>query len=334
MPNGLMNVSEGRHCLTARSKCHLALGSHAAALVDANASLEEDENFIKGILAKAEALYMKGDFEFALVFYHRGNKLRSELEEFKLGISKATEGINNAIGPAGRVELESTGDMEMFTQGNARWAKQKSKARGGKKRAFKPKPPPKASDRSVKALLGELYEDKQFLEKLMQDPSFVSAGAAPVDDDDDEKRRPPAVKELLSAGQEYLTDRTSFWRQQKPIYARVNERKARNQRSDVMFSSTGGSRKGESQAERVREKLAVAEEELEDGNADRARMMCENLVSTIGDIDVPRKAKLQLLASVYSVLGNAQLDLEALNDAENSQLFDLRYVPAPLNRVT
>ena len=39
-----------------------------------------------------------GDFEFALVHYHRGNKLRPELNEFRLGIQKAREAIDNSIG--------------------------------------------------------------------------------------------------------------------------------------------------------------------------------------------------------------------------------------------
>lgn len=47
---------------------------------------------------KAEALYQKGDFESALVFYHRGNKLRPELQEFRLGIQKCEEAIDNSIG--------------------------------------------------------------------------------------------------------------------------------------------------------------------------------------------------------------------------------------------
>ena len=39
-----------------------------------------------------------GDFEYALVFYHRGHKLRPELQEFRLGIQKAQEAINNCVG--------------------------------------------------------------------------------------------------------------------------------------------------------------------------------------------------------------------------------------------
>lgn len=39
-----------------------------------------------------------GDFEFALVFYHRGYRLRPELHKFKLGIEKSQEAIVNCVG--------------------------------------------------------------------------------------------------------------------------------------------------------------------------------------------------------------------------------------------
>lgn len=39
-----------------------------------------------------------GDFEYSLVYYHRGHKLRPELNEFRLGIQKAQEAIDNSIG--------------------------------------------------------------------------------------------------------------------------------------------------------------------------------------------------------------------------------------------
>ena len=61
----------------------------------------------QGLLQKAESLYQCGDFEFSLVFYHRGNKLRPELQEFRLGIQKAQEAIDNSIG--GKCEHISKG---------------------------------------------------------------------------------------------------------------------------------------------------------------------------------------------------------------------------------
>ena len=54
--------------------------------------------FVQGLKQKAEALYTKGNFEFALVFYQRGFKLRPEVKEFRLGIQKAQEAIDNSIG--------------------------------------------------------------------------------------------------------------------------------------------------------------------------------------------------------------------------------------------
>lgn len=53
---------------------------------------------LQGLYQKAEALYTMGDFEFALVYYHRGHKLRPELQEFRLGIQKAQESIENSVG--------------------------------------------------------------------------------------------------------------------------------------------------------------------------------------------------------------------------------------------
>ena len=76
----------------------MKLGDADSALKDAEQSLKEGHDFVKGLFQKAEALYAMGDFEFALVHYHRGNKLRPELNEFRLGIQKAREAIDNSIG--------------------------------------------------------------------------------------------------------------------------------------------------------------------------------------------------------------------------------------------
>merc|ERR1712048_476464 len=82
-----------KHALVARSKCYLRIGNVEAALNDANLSLKEDKLFHRGLYQKAEALYQKGDFEMALVNFHRGYKKRPELVEFKLGIEKSKEAI-------------------------------------------------------------------------------------------------------------------------------------------------------------------------------------------------------------------------------------------------
>jgi len=48
-----------------------------------------------------------GEFELALVFYHRGKKLRGDVKEFQLGINKAQEAIHS-------VKLEVKGDLSYF----------------------------------------------------------------------------------------------------------------------------------------------------------------------------------------------------------------------------
>ena len=107
---------ENRSGLVARSKCHLALGDRKLALDDAEASLKEDKTFVKGLYQKAEVLYSMGEFEFALVFYERGQKLRPELAEFRLGIQKAKEAIANSVGGPEVVQLEKKGDLTYFKQ--------------------------------------------------------------------------------------------------------------------------------------------------------------------------------------------------------------------------
>jgi len=53
---------------------------------------------MQGLLMKAEAYYQMMQFEYALVYYHRGNKIRPEVQAFRLGIQKSREAIENSIG--------------------------------------------------------------------------------------------------------------------------------------------------------------------------------------------------------------------------------------------
>lgn len=87
--------------LLSRSKCYLLLGEPQKALEDAESVLTEkvkDPNNPKAIYYKAEALYHLGDFELSLVYYHRGIKIRPEFDQFRLGIQKAKEAIQNILG--------------------------------------------------------------------------------------------------------------------------------------------------------------------------------------------------------------------------------------------
>lgn len=43
--------------------------------------------------------------ELALLYYHRGNRLRGELSEFRIGIQKAREAIDNSIGDSKTMKI-------------------------------------------------------------------------------------------------------------------------------------------------------------------------------------------------------------------------------------
>lgn len=93
------------------------------------------------------------------------------------------------------------------------------------------------NERTVKLLLGEMYEDKEFLEDLLHDRDFTN-------------NPNEAVRQLVFEGLKYLEARTEFWRQQKPLYARKKD----SVRPKTHKSDEHG-KKAESEAEKEREML-------------------------------------------------------------------------------
>ncbi|KAJ3026516.1 UNVERIFIED_CONTAM: Tetratricopeptide repeat protein 25 [Siphonaria sp. JEL0065] len=163
-----------KNCLVARSKCYLQLGDSENALEDANMALKEDALFFKGVFQKAEALYARGDFEMALVFYHRGSRLRPELDEFRLGIQKAREAIDNSIGNPKDYKFQAPPGTKISADGKIILAAA-SHHPGGTKPAItlqsanKQKDISVVSGKSAKQLLGEIYEDREYLENFLLD---------------------------------------------------------------------------------------------------------------------------------------------------------------------
>ncbi|KAI8897492.1 hypothetical protein BC833DRAFT_593549 [Globomyces pollinis-pini] len=215
-----------KNVLVARSKCYLQLGDTLNALKDADASLTEETDFFKGVFQKAEALYSQGDFEMALVYYHRGNKFRPELDEFRLGIQKAREAIDNSIGnpkdykfqppPGARLVVNvpsgqsSNTKQTQFLSGV--WVSPKVPTNNNNNNTVvaKDKWSVSKGEKSAKQLLGELYSDKEYLEQFVNDRDFSTNPNA-------------KVKDLVDDALKYLDTRTEFWRQQKPIYARKKD---------------------------------------------------------------------------------------------------------------
>ncbi|XP_013421204.1 tetratricopeptide repeat protein 25 isoform X2 [Lingula anatina] len=283
--------------LVSRSKCHLQLGNAKEALRDAEAALSEDKDFHKGLFQKAEALYLIGDFETALVFYHRGNKLRPEKQEFRLGIQKSQEAINNSIGSPESVKLENKGDLSFFFQKDERnkpkgrpqrpeeaerrkqEAKQRQRARSQK------------DAKTVKQLLGELYADKEFLERLLVDEAFTR-----------QTKTNMTIRQLAEDGLDYLDTRTDFWLQQKPIYAR--------KRDKLLRDGKVGKGKQSNPTKYILNNLEKIDEAQNKGKHEESLKLSKKLLKSLdhmSDSDV--KNKPDILANIHSCTGNAYLEL-------------------------
>ncbi|KXS11428.1 TPR-like protein [Gonapodya prolifera JEL478] len=245
--------------LVARSRCFLQMGDSARALEDAEESLKDQPDFFKGIYHKAEALYAQGDFELALVYFHRGNRLRPESADFRLGIQKAREAINNAIGKpdvqrpfdsshrdpspgTGSKHRDSAAWVINYEHGTRQGllspdvvakaglrigpASSAGPKRGGNDMMASSRPLSGSSSaaRSVggdtqtarydakpgRLLLGELSEDREYLDALLNDKDFV-------------QHPNPEITTLVRQGIQYLDQRLEFWRQERPLYARTDQ---------------------------------------------------------------------------------------------------------------
>ncbi|CAO1380926.1 unnamed protein product [Diamesa serratosioi] len=179
--------------LIARSKCYLQLGAPEKALIDAETALSIDKNSIRAIYQKAESLYFLGNFEHSLMFFHRGLRLRPELELFRLGVQKTQEAIENTIGGVKQKPPPTPQKVVQVATNQAHkiLETQHNKEIHDRKQARK--------------LLGELFVDKEYLENLLKHPDLKRA---------DTKTENISIyaKDAIS----FLSNRQEFWRQQKP----------------------------------------------------------------------------------------------------------------------
>ncbi|XP_029782845.1 tetratricopeptide repeat protein 25 isoform X2 [Suricata suricatta] len=291
--NALHLQNGDKNCLVARSKCYLRMGELEKSLKDAEASLQGDPTFCKGILQKAETLYTMGDFEFALVFYHRGYKLRPD-REFKVGIQKAQEAINNSVGSPSSIKLENKGNLSFLSkQAESMKAQQKShpvrhlvhqpKAQSKRKGSLK-------SEKIARQLLGELHVDKEYLEKL-----------------------------LLDEGVNYLDSRSNFWRQQKPIYARERDQKLMQEKW-----LRDRKRRPSQTARYILKSLEDIDMLLSSGSAEGSLQKAEKVLKKLlewNKEEVPNKD--ELLGNLYSCIGNAQIELGQMAAALQNHRKDL-----------
>lgn len=185
-----------KNALVARSKCYLQLGEPQLALKDAETALHGDKNFIHAIFQKAESLYHLGDFEHSLMYYHRGLRLRPELEGFRLGVQKAQEAIENTIGK----HLPQADESMLPITSNEGSAKNISSA-------SKSQASSTVSKQHSRQLLGELCADKDYLEKLLKHPDIKCMNQQGYQN---------PIASHAKEGVAFLNKRQEFWRQQRP----------------------------------------------------------------------------------------------------------------------
>ncbi|XP_032471245.1 tetratricopeptide repeat protein 25 isoform X2 [Phocoena sinus] len=310
--NALHLQNRDKNCLVARSKCFLRMGELEKSLADAEASLQGDPTFCKGILQKAETLYTMGDFEFALVFYHRGYKLRPD-REFRVGIQKAQEAINNSVGSPSSIKLENKGDLSFLSK-QAESVKAQQKPHPVRQLVHHPKRESKRkgslkSEKTIRQLLGELYVDKEYLEKLLLDEDLIRGTM----------KRGLTVEDLIMTGVNYLDRRSDFWRQQKPIYARERDRKLMQEKW-----LRDRKRRPSQTARYILKSLEDIDMLLTSGSAESSLQKAEKVLKKVlewNKEEVPNKD--ELVGNLHSCIGNAQMELGQMVAALQSHRKDL-----------
>lgn len=216
-----MNPSD-QNALVARSKCYLLLGDPGKGLQDAETALQTDKNNIRAIYQKAEALYFLGQFELSLMYFHRGLRLRPELNSFRLGVQKTQEAIEKTIGgfknrkQPNTVRKSSTLNSAKKSPGSATAAMAAmAEATVTDSVRSRPKTATKTTTtkvniekREARKLLGELCVDKEYLENLLTHPDLKRADTGTEQ-----------VSSLVNDAVRFLNSRQEFWRQQRPCTA-------------------------------------------------------------------------------------------------------------------
>ena len=194
------SASFGRtNCLISRAKARLGMGDGTGALKDAEDALSRTMD-PHALLAKAESLYLLGDFEHALIQFHRGCALKSEWPQFRHGVAKCTDAIKQAVQAMDpKLLRQARGFQKAFDvqpTGNNKKLHQQVSVKAALPR---PNDPTK-----YRVVLEELAEDHAFLESLYSDPSFASESYADM-------------REVVKNSLDYLEKRIEFWRQRHPF---------------------------------------------------------------------------------------------------------------------
>lgn len=175
-----------KKCYQVRAMCYLKLGRIDESLIDIDKALSYDKLDTKSILLKAEALYSRGEFEWALMYYHQGKRLRRSVQDFQNGIDKSKEAIQSSLSYGNRVSLTPNVTNKNKNEPQHFYAEDRHKNSVTKQKFGK-------------KLLGLLYRDFEYLNETYNQKKFSS----------NEK-----IKSLCNDGLNYLNSRLEFFKQQ------------------------------------------------------------------------------------------------------------------------
>lgn len=151
------------------------------------------------------------------------------------------------------------------------------------KRSQKP-----GTQKTVKQLLGELYADKVYLEKLLNDDNITRQNTTAGD----------AIWGLANNGLDFLDSRTEFWRQQKPIYARKNS------------YANGGDSNANNPLNLVLKRLETIDTLQTNGKFKESLDKSNKLLSYVKPLNIKQlNGKEVIIANIHSNIGNAHLEL-------------------------
>ncbi|KAM9345977.1 outer dynein arm-docking complex subunit 4 [Symphorus nematophorus] len=300
-------VPDDKTCFVGRSKCYLKMGQPEDALDDAEASLKEDKTYFEGLYQKAEALYYMGEFAFALVFYHRGQKLRPQKEGFRLGIQKAQEAIENLIGNPS-VKLEIKGDLSFFQKDEERVQPITAIQNLTTEKKQQTHKVPK-NEKTTRQLLGEFYSDKKFLENLLQREELVKGKI----------KGGERLEDVIQSCLNRLDTYTEFWSQVKPICGREKEHKLTPQKCNKPRHSAPSE-----PAQYLLNSLDDIDAELMSGNAEGSLKKGKEVMKIVqgwSEKEVPNKK--EVLGNLHCCIGNALMDLGDIDKALDHHQKDL-----------
>nr|XP_037849484.1 tetratricopeptide repeat protein 25 isoform X2 [Chlorocebus sabaeus]XP_037849485.1 tetratricopeptide repeat protein 25 isoform X2 [Chlorocebus sabaeus]XP_037849486.1 tetratricopeptide repeat protein 25 isoform X2 [Chlorocebus sabaeus] len=165
------------------------------------------------------------------------------------------------------------------------------------------------SEKTVRQLLGELYVDKEYLEKLLLDEDLIKGTM----------KGGLTVEDLIMTGINYLDTHSNFWRQQKPIYARERDRKLMQEKW-----LRDHKRHPSQTAHYILKSLEDIDMLLTSGSAEGSLQKAEKVLKKVlewNKEEVPNKD--ELVGNLYSCIGNAQIELGQMAAALQSHRKDL-----------